>query len=157
PACDVYALGTILYEMLTGRPPLVGPNVLATLRLVESAEPVVPRTLQPNLPRDLEAVCLKCLRKEPRRRYASAADLAAALGRFLAGGPTVARPVGAFSRVGKFVARHPLSAGTAVLFAAAAAAGLAGILWQWRAAVAARSDLQNALNAEAEQRRDAEE
>jgi WD40 repeat protein len=157
PACDVYALGAILYEMLTGRPPLLGPTVLATLRLVESADPVAPRSLQPHLSRDLEAVCLKCLAKEPRRRYASAADLAADLDRFLAGRPTVARPVGPLARAAKLVGRHPLAAAAAVLFAAAAAAGLAGILWQWHEAVAARGRLQVALNAEAEQRRDAEE
>jgi WD40 repeat protein len=156
-ACDVYALGAILYELLTGRPPLLGPTVLATLRLVESADPVPPRTLQPHLSRDLEAVCLKCLQKEPGRRYASAADLAADLDRFQAGRPTIARPVGPLNRAAKFVARHPLAAGTAVLFAVAAAAGLAGILWQWREAVTARGRLQVALNAEAEQRRDAEE
>lgn len=85
PACDIYALGVILYEMLTGRPPLVGPNVLATLRLVETVEPVAPRRLQPQLPRDLEAVCLKCLAKDPRRRYATVGDLATDLARFLAG------------------------------------------------------------------------
>jgi serine/threonine protein kinase/WD40 repeat protein len=157
PACDVYALGAILYEMLTGRPPLLGPTVLATLRLVETAEPVAPRTLQPHIPRDLEAVCLKCLAKEPGRRYASAADLAADLDRCLAGRPTVARPLGAIARAVKLVDRHPLAAASAVVIAAASIIGLAAILWQWRAAESARGRLQLSLSAEADQRREAEE
>jgi serine/threonine protein kinase/WD40 repeat protein len=157
PACDVYALGAILYELLTGRPPLLGPTVLATLRLVETADPVSPRTLQPQLPRDLEAVCLKCLAKDPRRRYASAADLSSDLDRFLAGRPTVARPVGLSARVAKLLVRHPWATATGVTVAVAAVIGLAAVLWQWRAAVNARGRLQVALGAEAEQRREAEE
>jgi serine/threonine protein kinase/WD40 repeat protein len=157
PACDVYALGAILYEMLTGRPPLLGPTVFATLRLVETADPVPPRTLQQNLSRDLEAVCLKCLAKEPRQRYASAADLANDLGRFLAGRPTVARPVGATARIAKFLRRHPWATTTGFVIAVAAGVGLAAIIWQWREAVHARGRLQVALGAEADQRREAEE
>jgi WD40 repeat protein/tRNA A-37 threonylcarbamoyl transferase component Bud32 len=157
PTCDVYALGVILYEMLIGRPPLIGPTALATLRLLETVEPVAPRRFQPQLPRDLEAVCLKCLAKDPRRRYATAEDLAADLGRFLAGKPTVARPLNAVARGVKLIGQHPRAAGLVALFVLAVAGGVGGILWQWRAAEHARANLQVALDAEAEQRRDAEE
>jgi WD40 repeat protein/tRNA A-37 threonylcarbamoyl transferase component Bud32 len=157
PACDIYSLGVILYEMLTGRPPLVGPTALATLRLVETVEPVAPRRFQPHVPRDLEAVCLKCLAKDPRRRYATADELAADLGRFLAGRPTVARPLNAVTRTVKLVGHHPRVAAAVALFVLAVTGGVAGVLWQWRSAEFARANLQVALDAEAEQRRDAEE
>jgi WD40 repeat protein len=157
PASDVYALGAILYEMLTSRPPLVGPNLFATLRLVETADPVAPRTLQPQLPRDLESVCVKCLAKEPRQRYATAADLAADLERFLTGKPTVARPLSILARTGKLVVRHPIAAAVVVVSLLVTCCGVAAVLWQWSAAVTARQNLEVALTAEAKQRQDAEE
>ena len=125
PAADVYGLGAILYECLTGRPPFEGPALEVLFQVIEDA-PVPPSRLRPAVPRDLETVCLKCLEKEPARRYATAADLADDLRRFLDDQPILARPPSVAYRLAKFARRNKvLVAGVAAVFLALVA-GLIG-------------------------------
>ena len=110
PASTLYALGSVLYHMLTGRPPFLGETVLDTLQHVKNDDPIPPGRLRPRVPRDLEVICLKCLQKEPRKRYASAQDLADDLARFLRNRPIRARPIGDLERTWKWIRRQPMFA-----------------------------------------------
>jgi hypothetical protein len=129
-AADVFALGAILYELLTGRLPFQGASVLETLEQVRTREPVAPRLLQPGVPRDLETICLKCLEKEPWQRYSSAAALADDLRNWLESRPIAARLPGRVRRLALWVRRRPAQA---ALFGVSAVAVLTSVAlgWAW--------------------------
>jgi hypothetical protein len=163
---DVYALGALLYECLTGRPPFKAATAAETLVQVLADEPVPPRRLQPRVPPDLETVCLKCLHKEPKKRYQSAQELADDLKRFLAGEVVRARPVGRLERGGRWCKRNPAVAGLlaavgmTLTLGAAAATGFAVRAEQRaegerRAKESAQAEKQRAEEAERQAKREA--
>jgi serine/threonine-protein kinase len=153
PHSDVYALGAILYDLLTGRPPFRGTTVLETLTQVRLVDPVPPARLLPQMPRDLETICLKCLNKEAVRRYHSARALAEDLRRFLAGEPIKARPVSSLERAWKWSKRNPAKAG---LFAVSVLSVLMmGVFLIAYAGVQSKRRVEaERLRAEADQQRD---
>jgi Flp pilus assembly protein TadD/predicted Ser/Thr protein kinase len=152
PSVDIYSLGAILYEMLTGRPPFRAENAVETLRQVLEEDPVSPSRLNPKVPRDLETICLTCLRKEPQKRYQTSRLLAEDLHRFLRGEPIHARPAGFIERAYKSIRRRPAQAVAWGGGAVAISAVLGSLLWMasQRAAIdgAASEDLREAVRLE---------
>lgn len=144
PAADVYSLGAILYALLTGRPPFQGATALATLEQVRLHDPVSPTRLQAGVPRDLATICLKCLEKDPRKRYAAAAALADDLDRFLAGRTILARPASTLERGWKWALRRPALAALLTLACLVAFGGTPLLTWLLLRAEQARGEAEHA-------------
>ena len=142
---DVYAVGAILYYLLVNRPPFQASRPLDTLLQVLESEPVAPRTLDPKIPKDLETICLKCLRKEPAKRYSSADELANDLERWLRNEPIVARRFGTVEKAKLWCKRKPVHAGSLATIALILAVSITAVIWTRKAAE------QNRKNAEATQ------
>jgi eukaryotic-like serine/threonine-protein kinase len=138
PAADVYALGAILYECLTGRPPFRAATSAETLLQVLREEPIPPSRLVPRISRDLETITLQCLRKDAAKRYASALALAEDLRHFREGQPIQARPVGRLERAVKWARRRPTVAALSAAVVLVSVIGFGGVLWKWRDAVIAQ-------------------
>jgi len=142
PATDIHAMGIILYELLTGRPPFLADSDAETMHQIQTQVPVPPRRLNPKVPRDLETICLKCLEKAPGRRYATAEALAEDLRCFLDGRPISARPVSPFERTWRWCRRRPAIASLTAALAATLASGFVGLFALWRVSEAERARVE---------------
>ena len=145
PRCDVFALGANLYTLLTGRPPFQGASAIETLDSVRTREPAPPRALVPGVPRDLETIALTCLRKDPRRRYATAGALADDLRRHLDGFAIRARPASKLEHAARWCRRRPALASLLTAFAITVSSSLVGLLALWRHSEAERGRAEGAL------------
>ncbi len=148
-ASDVYSLGGVLYFLLTGRPPFTSASLAQLLTQVAEHPPIAPAQLDPSLPPDLETIALKCLEKEPARRYPTAAALAEELERYTRGEPIHARPLGPWGRLTRWARRRPAWAAMLGGFFTVLVAGIISTTWQWRRAVASYEDQVTARSAEA--------
>ena len=154
-ATDVYGLGSVLYALLTGQAPFAGDSVVDTLAMVKEQPPAPPRKLNAKVPRDLEVICLKCLEKDPRRRYAGAQAVAEDLQAWLENRPILARPASRLEKAAKWARRRPAIAALSALVVLVSLTGMGGILSQWREAVVARRAAVEKAQAEAEARAEA--
>ncbi|HMP02241.1 MAG TPA: serine/threonine-protein kinase [Gemmatales bacterium] len=146
PSTDVYALGAILYEMLTGRPPFQGVQPMDVILQVLAEDPIAPRVLQPKIPEDLESICLKCLQKDQAARYPSAAALAQDLAHFINDEPVEARGIGGLQRVLRWMRRHPQATVVLGLWHLALASVIAFLAWEWHQADQTAQQLRKEIN-----------